>query len=79
LQKGLGVTGIEPTIPGRFRTGDIRHCYADISKIGNALGFTPAIGLETGLSDLAEWMRTQEAENLTARAAAELEQKGLVH
>jgi dTDP-L-rhamnose 4-epimerase len=79
LQKGLGVTGIEPTIPGQFRTGDIRHCYADISKIERALGFEPALDLERGLADLAGWMRTQEAENLTARAAAELEQKGLVH
>lgn len=79
LQKGLGVTGIEPTIPGRFRTGDIRHCYADIAKIQAKLGFAPELDLDTGLLDLAGWMRTQEAENLTARAAAELEQKGLVH
>ena len=78
LQKALGIAGIEPEIPGRFRTGDIRHCYADISRIAE-LGFTPSTDLEAGLVDLAEWMRTQEAENLTARAAAELERKGLVH
>lgn len=78
LQKALGIAGIDPEIPGRFRTGDIRHCYADISGIAE-LGFTPSIDLEAGLVDLAEWMRTQEAENLTARAAAELERKGLVH
>ncbi len=78
LQKALGIAGIEPEIPGRFRTGDIRHCYADISRIAE-LGFAPSINLDAGLVDLAKWMRTQEAENLTARAAAELERKGLVH
>ncbi|MBA2325599.1 MAG: NAD-dependent epimerase/dehydratase family protein [Actinobacteria bacterium] len=79
LQKALDVPGVEPQIPGRFRAGDIRHCYADIAKISAALGFEPTVDLETGLSELAGWMRTQEAENLTNRAAAELERKGLVH
>ncbi len=79
LQKALGVAGVEPVIPGRFRTGDIRHCYADISKIAAALGYAPQTDLESGLVDLAGWMGTQKAENLTARAAAELERKGLVH
>ncbi len=79
LQKALGIAGVDPEIPGRFRTGDIRHCYADISKIEAALGYAPEIDLEAGLVDLAEWMGTQAAENQTARAAAELERKGLVH
>jgi dTDP-L-rhamnose 4-epimerase len=79
LQKALDVPGIEPTIPGRFRTGDIRHCFADISRISAALGYAPAVDLEAGLKELADWMRTQPAENLTGHAAAELERKGLVH
>ena len=78
LQKALDVTGVEPTIPGRFRTGDIRHCYSDISRAAATIGYQPTVELESGLAELADWMRTQEAENLTARAAAELERKGLV-
>jgi dTDP-L-rhamnose 4-epimerase len=78
LEKTLDVSGIEPIVPGRFRTGDIRHCYADISRITEALGYKPAVELDTGLTELAAWMRTQSAENLTRRAAAELERKGLV-
>jgi dTDP-L-rhamnose 4-epimerase len=78
LEKALDTSGIEPSIPGRFRTGDIRHCYADISRISQALGYKPAVELDAGLTELAEWMRTQSAENLTRRAAAELERKGLV-
>jgi dTDP-L-rhamnose 4-epimerase len=79
LEKALDVPGIAPEIPGRFRTGDIRHCYADISRIEAALGYRPGVELETGLAELADWMRMQSAENRTRAAAAELERKGLVH
>jgi dTDP-L-rhamnose 4-epimerase len=78
LQKALDASGIEPIVPGQFRTGDIRHCYADISRISEALGYNPAVELDAGLTELAAWMRTQSAQNLTRRAAAELERKGLV-
>lgn len=78
LEKALDVSGIEPIVPGQFRAGDIRHCYADISRISKALGYAPAVDLDHGLTELAAWMRTQSAENLTRRAAAELERKGLV-
>jgi dTDP-L-rhamnose 4-epimerase len=79
LRKALDTPGVEPAIPGRFRAGDIRHCYADIRKIENALGYRPSMDVEAGLAELAGWMHTQEVENLTDRAAAELERKGLVH
>jgi dTDP-L-rhamnose 4-epimerase len=78
LGKALDVSGVEPIVPGQFRTGDIRHCYADISRISELLGYKPTVELDAGLTELAEWMRTQSAENLTRRAAAELERKGLV-
>jgi dTDP-L-rhamnose 4-epimerase len=78
LEKALDVSGIEPIVPGQFRTGDIRHCYADISQISEALGYEPAVDLDSGLTELAAWMRTQPAQNFTRRAAAELERKGLV-
>jgi dTDP-L-rhamnose 4-epimerase len=78
LEKALDASGIEPVVPGQFRTGDIRHCYADISRISGALGYEPAVDLDAGLTELAAWMRTQSARNLTRRAAAELERKGLV-
>ena len=78
LEKALDASGIQPSVPGQFRTGDIRHCYADISRISEALGYNPAVELDTGLTELAAWMRTQSAQNLTRRAAAELERKGLV-
>jgi dTDP-L-rhamnose 4-epimerase len=57
--------------------GDIRDCYADISKI-QELGFEPEISLEEGLSDLVEWGREQEASNSVEEAHQTLMKKGLV-
>jgi dTDP-L-rhamnose 4-epimerase len=79
LAKALDVPGIEPGVPGKFRSGDIRHCYADIGRIHNVLGYQPSVELEAGLTELGHWMRTQPAQNRTREAAAELERKGLVH
>src|SRR5262249_31294760 len=47
LSERLGVE-IAPEIVQRFREGDIRHCYADISKIRQQLGFEPQVPLESG-------------------------------
>jgi len=40
-----------PDVIYKFRNGDIRDCYADISKI-RALGFEPELSLKQGLEDL---------------------------
>ena len=57
-----GVMGcdIAAQITGEYRTGDIRHCFADISAAGETLGFVSEIPLERGLAELAEWLATQE-------------------
>lgn len=75
---GLGID-IEPEIPGKYREGDIRHCIADITKAGELLGYKPTVDLETGLSALLEWVRTQQTPNDGVRAAtAELAAHQLV-
>ncbi len=68
---------VEPEIINKFRAGDIRDCYADISKI-QELGFEPKISLEDGLRDLVEWGREQEASNKVSDAHKALLKKGLV-
>ena len=77
LADGLGVPEIRPEIPGKFRSGDIRHCFADISRIKGALGYTPRVRFEDGMRELTAWMRTQSAEDRVEAAAAELAKKGL--
>ena len=50
--------GLKPQIVHKFRSGDIRHCYADISKIRNRLGFVPRIDFDKqGIDHLCAWAR----------------------
>lgn len=69
---------LEPEITGKARTGDIRHCIADISKIQNELGYMPRYDFEKGLAELAEWTARQQAIDLIQEARKELEARGLV-
>lgn len=76
LAKQLDVD-IQPEVTGRFRIGDIRHCWADPSRAEELLGFTAEIPLEVGFSELAEWVSTQKAHDRVDKAYAELGQRGL--
>ncbi len=67
---------VEPELTRKYRAGDIRHCYADISKL-QALGFRPSVSLEEGLRGLAAWGRGVDAEDRVEAAAKELEARGL--
>jgi dTDP-L-rhamnose 4-epimerase len=69
---------IEPEIAGRYRRGDIRHCFADIGKIESRLGFAPQVSFEDGISDLIGWIREQKVVDGFDRVAKELADKSLV-
>jgi dTDP-L-rhamnose 4-epimerase len=71
-------TGRQLTILGQFREGDIRHCYADISKIQSRLGFTPEVAFEDGMDELVNWVATQQASDLVENARAQLAKRNLV-
>jgi dTDP-L-rhamnose 4-epimerase len=49
LAKVVGKDNIQPEILGKYRVGDIRHCYADIGKAQRILGYSPQVQLEDGL------------------------------
>ncbi|HEV8376182.1 MAG TPA: NAD-dependent epimerase/dehydratase family protein [Candidatus Polarisedimenticolia bacterium] len=78
LEKLAPEKHLRPEIVGSFREGDIRHCYADISRIREFLGFVPQVPLEKGYDDLAAWARTQSAEDRTGEAREELLSRGLL-
>lgn len=69
---------IEPRLVGRYRAGDIRHCYADLTKIQDVYGFEPEVPFEHGIDDLVEWVTSQRAVDQVERAVAELATRGLV-
>lgn len=68
-----------PEITGRYRMGDVRHCFADISLARRVLGYEPKVGFDEGLAELAEWLKGQVglAKDRAAFAKAELEARGL--
>ena len=66
-----------PDVIYKFRNGDIRDCYADISKI-KALGFLPQLSLMEGLTDLIAWSESQKAVSRVSDAHQQLVEKGLV-
>lgn len=70
--------GLKPKIKNEFRKGDIRHCFADISKIRKILGFELAVNFKEGIDDLVDWVRKQTCEDKVEQALSELERRGLV-
>jgi dTDP-L-rhamnose 4-epimerase len=68
---------IEPEITGKYRVGDVRHCFADISRAQQILGYKPRVTLEQGLGELVDWLDGQEAVDRVDAARAELSARGL--
>ena len=69
---------VEPEVVGRFREGDIRHCYADISRARERLAYEPAVPLSEGVADLARWASEQEVDDRVATAVDELQRLTLL-
>ena len=78
LARVMNRPNVRPHVIGKYRAGDIRHCFADISHCRNELGFEPRTKFDEGLAELAEWLSGQVAEDKVEHAASELERRGLV-
>lgn len=68
LQRKMGVAG-RSRISGRFRPGDVRHCFADVSRMHRVLGYKATTSLPDGLSATVDWAITQPAEPDRSEAA----------
>jgi dTDP-L-rhamnose 4-epimerase len=78
VRNGLGFKG-EPEIKNLFRSGDIRHCYADTRRARESLGFESELSLEQGIPGFLDWARQEKAvKDMVEKAVDELELKGLV-
>lgn len=64
-------------ITGKYRVGDIRHCFADISRARRVLGYEPMVSFNEGLPELSAWVEGQRAEDRVSEARAELDARGL--
>jgi dTDP-L-rhamnose 4-epimerase len=68
---------IEPVITHKYRAGDIRHCYADVTKARRLLGYEPQVTHEEGFRELAAWLAGQQAEDKSETMLQELSAYGL--
>jgi dTDP-L-rhamnose 4-epimerase len=77
ITRALGRPDLEPVITGKYRVGDIRHCFADISRTREVLGYEPRVILEDHMDELAAWLQDQEARDRAAEAQEELASRNL--
>lgn len=68
---------IKPDITYKTRKLDVRHCFADISKINKLIGWSPEIDLGDGLKEVVEWAGKEQSEDKLDFALEELAKRGL--
>lgn len=78
LRALLGRQDLKPQLLGRYRIGDVRHCFADIAKARRGLGFEPAVALDDGMAELADWVSRETPRDQVDFATGELSRRGLV-
>lgn len=65
-------------VTGNFRSGDIRHNYADLTRIKKELGFEPKIDFDCGISHFTDWVNKQQIrKSRYQESLVEMESKGL--
>ena len=76
LTEALG-KDLAPVITQKYRAGDIRHCYADLTRARQLLGYEPQVSHEEGFRELAAWLAHQQAEDKADTMLQELTTYGL--
>jgi dTDP-L-rhamnose 4-epimerase len=77
LQHALG-TAVPLEITGKYRAGDVRHCFGDITAAGELLGYRPRCAMSDAVPELARWLESQQAEDFVDEAMNRLTVHGLV-
>lgn len=73
-------SGSKISITGGFRQGDIRHNFADLSKIRRAIGFTPRFEFGEGLKQFLAWAEGQDQSSAGYESSlCEMRDRGLLH
>jgi dTDP-L-rhamnose 4-epimerase len=73
----LGRQELPPEVTGKFRVGDIRHCFADVTRAEQVIGYRAEVTLEQGMTELAQWLEGEVAIDEVDAATAELSRRGL--
>jgi len=77
--KELYNTKASITISNKYRKGDIRHNFADLSLIKQELGFVNEFSFNSGLLNFVEWVKKQDIQDdMYDSSALEMIQKGIM-
>ena len=76
LARELGVD-LAPEVKNVFRAGDIRHCFADISRVRELLSYEPAVDFAQGMRELVGWLAESTALDRVDEATSALAERGL--
>ena len=77
--KKLYNSDVNINVSGKFRLGDIRHNYADLSKVESFLGYKPKYDFQEGITKFVKWVKNQEIkEDKYEKSIQELKDKGLM-
>lgn len=65
-------------VSGNYRLGDIRHNYADLTKIEKKLGFKAKFDFQTGINNFVQWVEGQDvSDDKYEDSIKEMKEKGL--
>ncbi|HEX3153328.1 MAG TPA: NAD-dependent epimerase/dehydratase family protein [Candidatus Angelobacter sp.] len=70
-------SNIHCKLTDKYRAGDIRHCFADISAAKACLGYKPRVQFSDGVKDLVGWLKSQNPTDRVVEAFAQLNSFGL--
>jgi len=70
-------THIPAELTQKYRAGDVRHCFSDISAAERFLGYAPRERFAHGLQNLVKWLCSQQPQDRAAEAVAQLSEFGL--
>ena len=77
IARVMGRSEIDAEVPGKYRVGDVRHCFADVRLARRVLGYEPSVAWDDGLAELAAWLEGQQAVDNVGTMRSELEKRGL--
>jgi dTDP-L-rhamnose 4-epimerase len=67
-----------PEITQKYRVGDIRHCFADITKARELLGYEPKVSFAEGVKEVVTWVSQQTAKDRVEEAQGQLLRRNLI-
>jgi dTDP-L-rhamnose 4-epimerase len=62
----------KPEITGSYCLGDVRHCFADITRAKIILNYEPLVSIWDGLDELAKWFQDKTFESDTLETHDEM-------